>query len=117
MSEAMQSAGAIQAHESGADGAHPHHPGAGIYVIVAAFLCVLTAMEITVFYVPALKTVIVPVLLVLAAAKFALIAMFFMHLKYDSWMLSSFFLFPLLMAFILLSALLMLFAYLSHHMG
>jgi cytochrome c oxidase subunit 4 len=84
---------------------------------VAAFLCVLTAMEITVFYVPALKSVIVPVLLVLAAAKFALIAMFFMHLKYDSWALSAYFLFPLFIAFLLLSALLMLFAYLAHHMG
>ncbi|HVA82093.1 MAG TPA: cytochrome C oxidase subunit IV family protein [Candidatus Binataceae bacterium] len=114
MSDATQTAVAIEAHEHGAE---VHHPGAGIYVIVAAFLCVLTAMEITVFYVPALKTVIVPVLLVLAAAKFALIAMFFMHLKYDSWALSVFFLFPLLMAFVLLFALLMLFAYLAHHRG
>ncbi len=117
MSDAIQAAGAGEAQGHGGEGAHPHHPGAGIYVIVAAFLCVLTAMEITVFYVPALKTVIVPMLLVLAAAKFALIAMFFMHLKYDSWMLSAYFLFPLLMAFILLTALLMLFAYLAHHMA
>ena len=115
MSEAMQTAGVLEGHDSGLE--HPHHPGPGIYVIVAAFLCVLTAMEITVFYVPALKDVIVPVLLVLAAAKFALIAMFFMHLKYDSWMLSAYFLMPLLFAFFLLFALLMLFAYLSHHMG
>ncbi|MGC1676983.1 MAG: cytochrome C oxidase subunit IV family protein [Candidatus Binataceae bacterium] len=118
MSEATQATEAIetQGHdESRVE--HPHHPGVGIYVIVAAFLCVLTGMEITVFYVPALKAVIVPVLLVLAAAKFALIALFFMHLKYDSWILSGFFLFPLLMAFILLFALMGLFAYLSHHLG
>lgn len=117
MSEATQTAGTIEPQGPADAVEHPHHPGVGIYVIVAVFLCVLTGMEITVFYVPALKAVIVPVLLVLAAVKFALIAMFFMHLKYDSWILSSFFLFPLLMAFVLLFALLGLFAYLSHHLS
>ncbi len=114
MSEATQTAGAIATHDH-AD--QPHHPGAGIYLIVALFLCVLTAMEITVFYVPALKTVIVPVLLVLAAAKFALIAMFFMHLKYDSWTLSGIFIFPLFIAAFMLASLMMLFAYLAHHLA
>jgi len=93
-----------------------HHPGAAIYLIVAVFLGVLTAMEITVFYVPALRTVLVPVLLILAAAKFALIALFFMHLKYDSWTLSGIFIFPLIIAALLLASLLMLFAYQSHHL-
>jgi cytochrome c oxidase subunit IV len=108
MSEATQT---IDSHT-----AAPHHPGVGIYVIVAVFLVVLTGMEITVFYVPALKTVIVPVLLILAAAKFALIALFFMHLKYDSWTLSGIFIFPLVIAALLLASLLMLFAYQSHHL-
>jgi cytochrome c oxidase subunit 4 len=114
MSEATQTAGAIDTH---GHSDQPHHPGVGIYLIVAAFLGALTAMEITVFYVPALKTVLVPVLLILAAAKFALIAMFFMHLKYDSWELSGIFMFPLIIATVMLVSLLMLFAYLSHHMG
>jgi caa(3)-type oxidase subunit IV len=111
MSEATQT---IDPH---AQAGAAHHPGVGIYLMVAAFLVVLTGMEITVFYVPALKTVIVPVLLILAAAKFALIAMFFMHLKYDSWMLSGIFIFPLVIATLLLASLLMLFAYLSHHLA
>ena len=38
-------------------------------------------MEITVFYVHALRPVLVPVLIVLGAAKFALVAMFYMHLE------------------------------------
>ena len=111
MSEATQT---INPH---AQAEVPHHPGVGIYLMVAVFLVVLTAMEITVFYVPALKTVLVPVLLILAAAKFALIAMFFMHLKYDSWTLSGIFIFPLMIAALLTAALLMLFAYLSHHLA
>jgi cytochrome c oxidase subunit IV len=93
-----------------------HHPGATTYVIIAAFLVVLTAMEVTVFYVHALRPVLVPVLLVLAAAKFALVAMFYMHLKYDGWLLTGVFVFPLIIAALLLISLILLFAYLSHHM-
>ncbi|HYB92179.1 MAG TPA: cytochrome C oxidase subunit IV family protein [Candidatus Binataceae bacterium] len=97
--------------------AHRAHPGAAVYVIVAVFLAALTAMELTVFYVSALKTVLVPVLLVLAAAKFALVAMFYMHLRYDSWLLSGVLLFPLIIATVLLISLLFLFAYLAQHIG
>ena len=94
-----------------------HHPGAATYLIIAAFLIVLTAMEVTVFYVHALRPVLVPVLIVLGAAKFALVAMFYMHLKYDGWLLTGVFVFPLMMAGILLLALILLFAYLSNHMA
>ncbi len=98
-------------------GAQVHHPGAATYLIIAVFLIVLTAMEITVFYVHALRPVLVPVLIVLAIAKFALVAMFYMHLKYDGWLLTGVFLFPLMMAGILLLSLILLFAYLSNHMA
>ena len=94
-----------------------HHPGASTYLIIAAFLLVLTVMEITVFYVRPLRPVLVPVLLVLSAAKFALVAMFYMHLKYDGSLLTGIFMFGLLAAMVLIAALLMLFAYLSHHMA
>lgn len=94
-----------------------HHPGATTYVIIAAFLVVLTAMEVTVFYVHALRPVLVPVLVVLAAAKFALVAMFYMHLKYDAWLLTGVFVFPLMIAAVLLISLILLFTYLSHHLA
>jgi cytochrome c oxidase subunit 4 len=94
-----------------------HHPGAATYLIIAAFLFVLTVMEITVFYVPALRPVLVPVLVVLGAAKFALVAMFYMHLKYDGWLLTGVFVFPLLIAMVLMASLLGLFAYLAHHVA
>jgi cytochrome c oxidase subunit IV len=93
------------------------HPRAATYLIIAAFLVILTAMEVTVFYVHALRPVLVPVLLVLAAAKFALVAMFYMHLKYDDWLLTGVFVFPLIIATILLISLILLFTYLSHHMS
>ena len=104
------------------DIAQPHseqvrHPGAATYVIIAAFLVVLTAMEITVFYIHALRPVLVPVLIVLGAAKFALVAMFYMHLKYDGWLLTGVFVFPLMIATVLLVSLILLFSYLSGHMA
>lgn len=58
-------------------------PSVLVYVVVAALLTVLTAMEIGVFYVPALRVVLVPLLIVLSGAKFALVVMFYMHLRYD----------------------------------
>ena len=93
------------------------HPTPGVYVLVAAFLAALTGMELTVFYVHALRPVLVPLLLVLSAAKFALVAMFYMHLRYEKWVLSSIFLFPLIIATFLLLSLVLLFAYLSHHLA
>ncbi len=94
-----------------------HHPGATTYLIVAAFLVVLTAMEVTVFYVHALRPVLVPLLLILSAAKFALVAMFYMHLRYDGTLVSGIFIFPLAIATFLLITLVLLFGYLSHHLA
>jgi len=86
------------------------HPGIATYVIVAAFLTVLTAMEVTVSYVHALRPVMVPVLLVLAAAKFALVVMFYMHLKFDRRAYGEVFLSELFFAAAVVFSLLMLFA-------
>ncbi len=91
------------------------HIGTTVYLIVGGFLVVLTAMEISVFYVHALRPVMVPVLIVLGLAKFVLIAMFFMHLRYEKWVLNAMFVFPLTIAAAAFIALLGLFAYLSHH--
>ncbi len=71
------------------------HVSNTVYLIVGGFLVVLTAMEITVSYVHALRPVMVPILVVLAIAKFALIAMFFMHLRYEKWAVNTAFVFPL----------------------
>src|ERR1019366_1570868 len=86
-----------------------------VYLIVGGFLIVLTAMEITVAYVHALRPVMVPILVILAIAKFALIAMFFMHLRYEKWVLNTMFVFPLTIAIGVFLSLMGLFLYLSHH--
>jgi|SRR5579872_3862841 cytochrome c oxidase subunit 4 len=92
------------------------HISNSVYLIVGGFLIVLTAMEITVSYIHALRPVMVPILVVLAIAKFALIAMFFMHLRYEKWMVNTMFVFPLTIALGVFIAMMGLFLYLSHHM-
>ena len=85
------------------------HPGPWQYVKVATVLTVITAIEIAVFYIPALAPVLTPVLLLLSAAKFALVAMFYMHLKFDSRLYTGFFCAGLLVAGSIMLALLALF--------
>ncbi|HEY2663262.1 MAG TPA: cytochrome C oxidase subunit IV family protein [Candidatus Binataceae bacterium] len=70
--------------DAGQATAEDAHPGNSVYLIVAAFLVVLTAMEVTVFYVRAIRPIMVPVLIILSGAKFALVVLFFMHLRYDA---------------------------------
>jgi len=68
----------------GGHGAPEHaHPGASEYLRIAAILTVITAIEVAVFYIPAMAQFLVPVLLVLSAIKFVLVVMFYMHLKFD----------------------------------
>lgn len=76
----------------------PARPSTVTYLIVAGFLTVLTGMEVVVSYSRAMQPVLIPVLVALAAAKFALVAMFYMHLKFDQWMFSAIFLVQLFFA-------------------
>ncbi len=99
------------AGEHGAAG-HPQ-AGARTYVVIAAFLLLLTVMEVAVFYIPALARVLVPVLVFLALAKFALVAMFYMHLRFDHVWFSYLFVGPLIVAVGLVIALLWLFGHLG----
>ncbi len=81
------------AHEA----AH-EHPGAGTYVAIGLILTIITAVEVAVFYIPAMHGVMVPILLILSATKFVLVVMFYMHLKFDSRLFTSVFVGPLLLA-------------------
>lgn len=78
---------------------HPEpHVSNRTYVGVAAVLAVLTALEVMVFFLPSVQPVLVPILLVLMAAKFSLVVLFFMHLKFDSNVFSGLFTGPLIIA-------------------
>lgn len=79
------------------------------YLVVAAVLAVITAVEISVFYITWLARFLVPILLVLSAAKFSLVVMFFMHLRSDSRVFTGLFVGPLGIAVAIVLALTALF--------
>jgi cytochrome c oxidase subunit IV len=74
------------------------HPSIGTYLKVAAILCVVTALEFAVIYIRRLTPILVPLLITLSMGKFALVVMFFMHLRYDVRPLTFLFVMPLLLA-------------------
>lgn len=87
----------------------PAHPPIRAYLVVAAVLAVITAVEISVFYVTWLARFLVPVLLVLSAVKFSLVVMFYMHLRFDSRIFTGLFVGPLGIAIAIILALMALF--------
>ena len=91
--------------------AHSGEPHASnrFYIAIAVILAILTALEVMVFYVEALAPVLVPILLLMMAAKFALVVMFFMHLKFDGALLTGIFLWGLFIATAIILALLAIF--------
>ena len=84
------------------------HATVGTYIRVALVLTGVTALEVGVIYVRQLAPIIVPLLLAMSAAKFALVVLFFMHLRYDSRPLAFLFVGPLILAAALAVALMTL---------
>ena len=107
----------LNAPSAGEDVAHGQHrhPGAGTYVAIGAILTAITAVEVAVYYITALHPVLVPVLLTLSAAKFILVIMFYMHLKFDSRLFSTVFIGPLLLAMTVVISLIILFKVLPQY--
>jgi cytochrome c oxidase subunit 4 len=88
-----------------------NHPGAKQYLGIAVVLTVITALEVAIFYIPSMKAMMVPLLLTLSALKFALVAMFYMHLKFDHRIFSWLFVVPMIIAALVILALLKLFGH------
>jgi cytochrome c oxidase subunit IV len=93
------------------------HPGTMTYVVVGIALAILTALEVAVIYIPALDSVVVPILLALTSAKFALVVMFYMHLKMDNRIFTWVFVAPGILAVFLVVALIVLFRVLPQFHG
>jgi cytochrome c oxidase subunit 4 len=92
------------------------HPTWKEYKWVALILTAITFVEVWVYYTPLKGTaVFVPLLLLLSVVKFAIVVMFYMHLKYDHKLFRALFTGPLVVAMSTLIALLFLFSKFSHH--
>ena len=85
------------------------HPPVRTYLLVAAVLAVITAVEVSLFYVTVMARFLAPLLIVLSAAKFSLVVMFFMHLRSDHRAFTGLFVGPLMIAIAITLALLALF--------
>ncbi len=72
-------------------------------------LTALTAAEVGVFYIEGLGWGIIPVMLTLAAAKFLIVAMFYMHLRYDARLFSGLFVGGLVLAVLVFMSVMALF--------
>lgn len=73
----------MMAAEEHTDEVHTGHPSPLTYFKVAIILSVITAAEFGIFYVTWIGHAIIPILTLMSAAKFLLVAMFYMHLRYD----------------------------------
>ena len=83
---------------------HDRHPTFRQYVVVAILLFVITIVEFLLIWQPAgivdeLGASKTPLLIALSAVKFAVVIMFYMHLKFESWLFSGVFLAGLALAF------------------
>ena len=98
-----------------------HHPTPGTYAKIGLVLFVLTALEVGLYEFTygdhagplghEIQPFFIPLLLALSAIKFALVAMYYMHLKNDSKLFSGVFVFPLVIAAVVIFAMVALMAY------
>ena len=96
--------------ESG-DEVHTGHPTPLTYFKVAMTLSAITAIEVGIFYLEWLGHGIIPILVILSGAKFAMVVMFYMHLKYDHRLFTWMFVGGLLLAGAVVFALMALFRF------
>jgi cytochrome c oxidase subunit IV len=74
------------------------HPTVGQYVEIGVILAVVTAIEVSLFYANLPRGITVPSLLGLTAIKFALVVMWFMHLRFDNRLFRQLFIAGLVLA-------------------
>jgi cytochrome c oxidase subunit IV len=75
------------------------HPGEREYVVIALILAIITAAEVATYYFEdQLGRALVPLLMAMMTVKFAMVVMWFMHLKFDSRLFSRIFVFGLALA-------------------
>ena len=96
-------------HEIGHAREHAH-PGDRTYVMIAVILAVITAVEVATFYVD-IGDLFIPSLMVMMIAKFALVAMYFMHLRFDSNLFTRLFVSGIVLAVLVYATALMTFQF------
>ena len=89
---------------------HHMHPSDWKYVQIAIILALLTAAEVATYYIDT-GPLEIPILITLMIVKFVLVAMWFMHLKFDSPLFTRTFVAGLAMAVVVYIAVLSTFEF------
>ena len=113
--------GAHEAHGAAHTAAHDAHahPTWKQYKWVALILTLITMVEVWIYYIPSFVAtkLFVQSLLIMSAVMFAIVVLFYMHLKYDSRLFRALFTGPLIVAVVTLISLLFLFGHLAVRLG
>ena len=61
-----------------------HYPDEGQYIKIALILFAITMAEVGIYYISGARRAVITLMLFMMIAKFGLVALFFMHLRFDS---------------------------------
>ena len=99
LQEAAAAGAAAHSHEQTVTGTGHAHPSDRSYVGIALILALITAAEVGTFYLEdELGSILIPALLVMMTVKFAMVAGWFMHLRFDSSLFTRMFVSGILLA-------------------
>jgi len=99
LQEAAAAGAAAHSHEETVTGTGHAHPSDRSYVGIALILALITAAEVGTFYLEdELGSILIPALLVMMVVKFAMVAGWFMHLRFDSNLFTRMFVSGVLLA-------------------
>ena len=79
-------------------GVEEHYPSEWQYIKVALLLFVITMGEVGIYYVTGARQAVTTLMLVMMAVKFSLVALYFMHLRFDSKLFRRLFVTGLILA-------------------
>ncbi|MEX2529152.1 MAG: cytochrome C oxidase subunit IV family protein [Gemmatimonadota bacterium] len=105
----------VTQNDAGGATGHQHeegHASAMFYVWIGVILAVVTAVEVGIFYMEALSSIEVPLLILLSASKIVLVVMFFMHLKMEPRFITGLFMSGALLGTFMVAALVILYHFL-----
>lgn len=88
------------------------------YILIGVILTIITALEVAIFYIPAIaeSSWLAPVLITMSAAKFAIVVMYYMHLKFDHRLFSISFFAPMVLAVTVIASIIILFKVLPQYL-
>ena len=111
--QSVPAGGPLRAVQSGghAVAIEHQHPAPTVYIQIAVVLAAITGAEVAVYYLDTVRSLLVPILLLLSALKFSLVVAFYMHLRFDSKVFRNLFAFGLFVAATIMIALILINSY------